>query len=322
MNNFYYSIILISLLINFITLYFISYLSNKLRLLDMAKNKIHLKDTPKFGFFIFLNLSFFLLIFSFYNDLNYEGIHITLFIFSFLILGYFDDRNNLSVIFRFLVSSILIIIFYLYYPGFLYVSQLFPYSLNLFLLVFFTLGFIHLINITDGLNGLVPSLFLYSCLYYLLKGYNEFNNLHQLLIVLSIFGMGVFFIPNLFGKCFLGNSGSYLVAIIVTILYSKLYSIGVVEYSDILLIFYIPLLDGIRVTLKRIINKKNPFEGDLTHLHHIIRNNKILILIYFLIIYLPSTINFWYDDFTIYLSILFFITYIIFYKFVIRKTTY
>ena len=320
MNNFYYSIVLISLLLNFITLYFISYLSNKLRILDIAKNKIHLKDTPKFGFFIFLNLSFFLLIFSFYNDLNYEGIHITLFIFSFLILGYFDDRNNLSVIFRFLVSSILIIIFYLYYPGFLYVSQLFPYSLNLFLLVFFTLGFIHLINITDGLNGLVPSLFLYSCLYYLLKGYNEFNDLHKLLIVLSIFGIGVFFIPNLFGKCFLGNSGSYLVAIIITILYSKLYSIGVVEYSDILLIFYIPLLDGIRVTFKRIINKKNPFEGDLTHLHHIIRNNKSLILIYFLIIYFPSTINFWYENFTIYLSLLSFITYIIFYKFVIRKT--
>ena len=320
MNIFHYFIALISVFLNLITLYFIDFLSIKLRLLDLAKNKIHLKDTPKFGFFIFLNLSFFLLIFSFYNDLNYEGIHITLFIFSFLILGYFDDRNNLSVIFRFSVSSILIIIFYLYYPGFLYVSQLFPYSLNLFLLVFFTLGFIHLINITDGLNGLVPSLFLYSCLYYLLKGYNEFNDLHQLLIVLSIFGISVFFIPNLFGKCFLGNSGSYLVAIIITILYSKLYSTGVVEYSDILLIFYIPLLDGIRVTFKRIINKKNPFEGDLTHLHHIIRNNKRLILIYFLIIYFPSTINFWYENFTIYLSILSFITYIIFYKFVIRET--
>ena len=84
--------------------------------------------------------------------------------------------------------------------------------------------------------GLVPSLFLYSCLYYLLKGYNEFNDLHKLLIALSIFGIGVFFIPNLFGV-FLGNSGSYLVAIIITILYSKLCSIGVVGIQTFCLYF-------------------------------------------------------------------------------------
>lgn len=318
MNNFDYSIIFISVFVNFITLYFIDFLSIKLRLLDLAKNKIHLRDTPKFGFFIFLNIFFFLLIFSFYNDLNYEGIYLAIFIFFFLILGFFDDRNDLTVISRFLSSSFLLIIFYSYNPGYLYVSQLFPHSLNLFLLVFFTLGFIHLINITDGLNGLVSSLFLYSCLYYLLKGYNEFNDQYQFLLILSIFGVGIFFIPNLFGKCFLGNSGSYLVAIIITIFYTKLYSLGVLEYSDILLIFYIPLLDGLRVTFKRIINKKNPFKGDLTHLHHMIRNNKKLIIIYFIIIYLPSAINFWYLNFTIYLSIIFFLIYIIFYKFVCK----
>ena len=53
------------------------------------------------------------------------------------------------------------------------------------------------------------------------------------------------------------NCGSYFISILISIFYMKLYSINLLEYSDILLIFYIPLIDGLRVTVTRVIEGKN-----------------------------------------------------------------
>lgn len=315
MSVFDYSLILIALITNIIILLNLDLITRKFNLIDSATNKIHKIDTSKFGFFLFLNINFFLFLFSFFDNFNYEGMYLSFFIFTFLILGFFDDINNLNVLLRFLVSFFLVFFFYLYNPTIFFISKNFPYYLNISLLIIFTLGFIHLVNITDGLNGLVPSLFIYSCIYYILKGYSDYSNLYQFLAILSLIGMLVYIIPNIQGKCFLGNAGSYLVAIIITILYCQLYIKNILEYSDILLIFIIPLLDGIRVTIKRIYLKKNPFKGDLSHLHHIVRPNKKNVLIYFSLIYLPSIVNFLFKDHTIYIGLISIIFYFIFYNF-------
>ena len=139
-----------------------------------------------------------------------------------------------------------------------------------------------IVNISDGINGLVPSLFLYSCIYYLLKGYPDLEVYFQILIIISVTSISIFIIPNFLGLCFLGNSGSYFVSILISLFYMELYSHEILEYSDILLIFYIPFIDGLRVTFKRIINKTNPFKGDLTHIHHLVRKDKIKTYLYFL----------------------------------------
>ena len=95
----------------------------------------------------------------------------------------------------------------------------------------------HLINITDGINGLILSLFIYTCCYYILKGYENYDAFYQIFLILNITTLLIFLIPNFFGKCFLGNTGSYLIAIIISILYLELYKISILEYSDILIIF-------------------------------------------------------------------------------------
>ena len=46
-------------LINLLVLINIQKISFKFNLIDYQKNKIHTKDTPKFGFFLFLNIIFF-----------------------------------------------------------------------------------------------------------------------------------------------------------------------------------------------------------------------------------------------------------------------
>ena len=294
----------------------IKFFAIRMNLIDHAKNKIHLTDTPKFGFFFSIVILINILIFFFFSNLEFNYLITSLYIFSFAYIGYLDDIYDLSVkkrfIFSFLISSIF---FYLNKDDY-YVSYSFNYYLNYFLLIFFTLGFIHLVNITDGINGLIPTLFLYSCIYYFFKGFSNLDIYFQVLMISSIFSILIFIIPNFLGICFLGNCGSYFISILISLFYMKLYSINLLEYSDILLIFYIPLIDGLRVTVTRVIEGKNPFKGDLSHLHHMVRNSKFLTLTYFILVLAPSLLNFSFYDFTIYISLIFLLIYFLFYFFI------
>ena len=297
---------------NIIILFKLDFFAKRLNLYDFSKNKFHNIDTPKFGFMIFSLIYFFSLILSF-QSLNLVSILLFFYLLFFLIIGYLDDVFNLNVFLRFLSSLLITICFYKINPLNFYISLSFVNFFNLFLLCFFTLGFIHLINITDGLNGLVPSLFLYSCIYYFFKGYNYFDQYTLNLILLSIISFIIFLLPNFLGKCFLGNSGSYSVAILSSFFYMKLYQKGVVEYSDILLIFLIPLLDGLRVTILRIYNKKNPFKGDYSHIHFLIKDNKIQIIFFYFLIFSPSILNFFSNDYSAVIGIMAIFLYIIFF---------
>ncbi len=312
----FYSIFFI---LNLILLFKIKWFAINLGLIDFAKNKSHSFDTPKFGFFISILIlsSIFFLIFIY--KIDYKYLFFTSYIGIFSFLGYLDDKFELSVKLRIFISLIFSILFFLYNPNEYFVSKSFNNIINLSLLIFFTLGFIHLINITDGMNGLIPSLFLYSCIYYLLKGYESLDIYFQILMTLSIISILVFIIPNFLGFCFLGNSGSYFVSIIISLFFMDLYSKSILEYSDILMIFYLPLIDGIRVTIKRLLNNKNPFKGDLSHLHHLIKSKKLFCYLFFLILYLPSSINFFFRDYTILIAIISFISYFTFLKFVKRS---
>lgn len=307
-------------IINLFILINIKKISFKFKLIDYQKNKIHSKDTPKFGFFLYSNLIFFLYLITFYYDLDNKFLVLSyLFLIkSILFLGFVDDRFHIDVKKRFYLSITILGVFYFINPSSIYVSLNFSYILNYILLIIFSLGFIHLVNITDGINGLVPSIFLYSCLYYLFKGYDFFDPFFQFFIILSCLGSLIFLLPNFFGICFLGNSGSYIAAIIISIFYTQLYVKQIVEYSDILLIFIIPLIDGLRVTISRILNHKNPFVGDFTHIHHIIRSNRLLILCYYLIVFLPSIFNFFFVNYTIYIGLIALFVYLFFYKYSVR----
>ena len=288
--------------------------ANRIGFIDYSQGKIHNKDTPKFGFFLFGSLIIFISLIYLFKKSNYVFFFNILFLICFFIVGYLDDKYEISVSKRLILSIFITLIFYYFNPNNYYVSNVFPLYLNIYFLCFFTLGFVHLTNITDGINGLVPLLFLYSLIYYLFKGYNSLNDFHLYLLLFSIIGITIYLIPNFIGFCFLGNIGSYLIAVILSMIYMELYIQGIVEYSDILLIFFIPLLDGLRVTINRLINKKNPFLGDFSHMHHAIRGNFIKSIAYFIIVFTPSIFNFFYKDFTIFIAAISFISYLITYK--------
>ncbi len=305
--------ILIFLLINIFSIIFIKKITNLLNLIDYAEGKIHKIDTPKFGLQAFITILIYALVILI-SDVRFNDLIIILYIFSFILIGYFDDVYKLSVSKRFIYAFLTTFLFFSINPLDFYVSNSFPFLLNFILLIFFTLGFIHLNNMTDGLNGLLSSIFFYSMFYYYLKIGIMIDPLILLLIKLSIASFLVFIIPNFLGICFLGNTGSYLVAIISSLVYMEVYKYGLLEYSDILLIFIVPLIDALRVTCTRLINKENPFKGDFSHMHHMIRNLKKLKLIYFIFIFCPSFVNYINNNYSTLIGAITIVVYFIFYN--------
>ena len=101
------------ILINLFTLYKLSFLAKSLKLIDKASGKIHEKDTPKFGFFLFAYIIISLILINFILGINYNLISLTLFYFSFFIIGYLDDRFVINVTTRFF--SVYICFYFLFY---------------------------------------------------------------------------------------------------------------------------------------------------------------------------------------------------------------
>ena len=101
---------------------------------------------------------------------------------------------------------------------------------------------------------------------------------------------------NYRNKTFLGDSGSLLLAFIISYFFIKLYNLNYVKFADeIVLYMLIPGLDLIRLFIFRIIKKKSPLRSDRNHLHHLLLNkfslNKTLVLILLLISF-PIFLNY------------------------------
>lgn len=310
MNHYLYLSLLV--IINLLLIYRLNFLAKLFGLIDYPENKIHPTATPMFGAFMFFSILSLVLLKNI-SALNIKEFSILIYIFCFYIIGFFDDKYNLSVTKRFYLAIIVTFIFFLVNKNDYYVSINFDSNINLILLVFISLGFLHLINMTDGINGLLISLYLYACTYFLLKGLYNYEFFFRDLLLSSFVCSLIYILPNFFGKCFLGNTGSYCIAITLSILYMELFKHNHLEYSDIILIFIIPFLDGIRVTFTRIMNKTNPFKGDYLHIHHMIRDNFKNKIIYFLIVFIPPSINFYNNDYSIIIGMLSIFMYLCFF---------
>ena len=101
---------------------------------------------------------------------------------------------------------------------------------------------------------------------------------------------------NYKNKAFLGDSGSLLIAFIISYVFIKLYNLGFIDHADKVVIYMIiPGLDLMRLFIIRILKKRNPLSPDKLHLHHILiskfSQNKSLGIILSLIS-LPIILNF------------------------------
>lgn len=289
---------ILSVIISIIAIFVISknceYLANKFGLVDRpSKNKIHKNNVALLGgAIIFLILLIFL--FINYKDLylnHYQLFYLT----SFFILGLIDDRINLNSNYKILIviifSSILIfldesfLIHKIYFEisnNEYYFGKLkIPVTLFCILLMFIA------INMSDGINCLLISFSIFALL---LINYLIFNVPLDILDFAIVLTLTILIYFNYKNIIFLGNSGAGLLsAYFIYKLINKNYFIQI-DVFEVISIFLIMGIDMVRLVILRLLRKKNPFERDLNHFHHLLLKKISLtntIIFYLVLSFIP-----------------------------------
>lgn len=208
-------------------------------------------------------------------------------------------------------------------------------------IIFFTFCILIIINgsnLIDGVNGNLnfTTIVQLSSLFFLSYHF-EYFELSELLVLLLI-AYVIFLIFNYpFGKIFMGDTGAYFIGFLVSILTINLYSSfnELPSWGAVLLLFYPATELLFSFIRKKIFENKNPMSPDIKHLHSIIyrflirkykkNRNYLVTLILFPFWLSPLIIIKIFDDlFFIILSITFLSTlyvlfYVFFYKILINK---
>ena len=282
--------LLIYLFLNFLVFFLISKLSYKLYLVDIpTKRKMHTVPTAYTGG---VALSIILIFAVFLFNYSNQKLDLILSIgFLIAIIGFVDDRYNLSVGSK-LSLQIIPIIFLIIFENFslnhIGDYNYFSLELNSISIPFSLLAILFLINsfnYIDGLNGTLSflSISVLIILFYLVPEKNIQLFLITLLIPMIFFlffNFSIFKLP----KLFLGDSGSLLIGFIIG--FTLIYLANNEIVAPILLAFSISFFvyEFLSINLIRILNKKKLFIAGKDHIHHVLyKKNKSLFLTNFLI---------------------------------------
>ncbi len=277
---------LIIIILNLIFLIFFKKLSKIYSLFDYPDNhrKIHKEPVSLMGGFIIF-LSFFLSIVYVYlfkdqkiiqeNLYVYSIQSVIIFLFvlsSIFVLGIFDDKfflhplkKLLSLIFLITIMCLndsTTLISYFKIPienltiPFSQLSLIFSVSCYVFLIIS--------LNMFDGIN-LQSFLFYFINFFFLLFD----NNYVMSLLFVILISLLVFSYFNFKNLVFLGDNGTYILALILGYLFVKIHNnTDIYNSIDILNFLFLPIIDSARVIFDRQIKNKAVFLPDNTHIHH------------------------------------------------------
>jgi len=324
-------IILTLIVFNIIIFFYFNKIEKKIKIYDYPDKirKFHKKSTPMLGgAIIFFSLTIIFIYEYFFNNndlaqLGFYKKNILLFFIFCLIIFFtylFDDIKGIKPNFK-LFLLLIFITLYLILDNSLILSNLkikflgkifFLHSFSIFFTLLCFLLFINAFNMFDGINLQCGS---YSLLIFIIFLFFIKNIFFLYFIIPLIF----FLILNYLDKCFLGNSGSALLAFIISVLCIKLHNINRFYADDIFLLMCIPGYELLRLAFVRLLEKKHPFYPDRNHIHHLISNiygDKAAFLIIFILILIINFINLFFESSSIlsillsiilYISILFYI---------------
>ena len=132
------------------------------------------------------------------------------------------------------------------------------------LLAITTVGIVNAVNMADGQNGLVPSMFVVWAVCLMLVGDPVVSQLALVLACLSF----IVLLFNLRGALFLGDCGSYGVTFLLGILTMLSHAQGRVSIETATVWFFIPVVDCLRLIGTRSFQGRSPMAPDTDHFHH------------------------------------------------------
>jgi len=277
-NNYEFIFILTSILVVILLSEKSKYIGYKIKLIDYP-NKIGIHKNPTSiigGIILYLFTSCFILLFQY--DLT-ALVWITL----FFLVGLIDDYTQLSYKKKiFLILSFTSI--FITYDDNLLINKIITefgtfnlqaekwYLLNFIITVLSIFVLINAINMMDGHNGICIYAFI---LYFFFIIFNNqlSQNLENFLFAIILI-LIILYIYNVNNHLFLGNSGNFILTGIISYYLIKINNTldSNLRSDQLFLILMFPGLDMTRLFIERLIKNKNPFKGDLNHLHHLLNN--------------------------------------------------
>lgn len=215
------------------------------------------------GMFIVFSLILFKTIFS----SNFEVILILCLV-SFFILGFFSDtKPNFKPLLRLFLQLLLIFIF-LFLTNLtidnttiFFIDKLI--TNNVFNIIFTAICIVVFLNGSNFIDGVNANLIGYNIIVlFFLNNYNNDYNLYFLLITFS-----TFYIFNIFGKCFLGDNGVYIISILISYLAIDIINSNELNPLIALNLLWYPAFENLFSIIRRQIYKTKIDKADKKHLH-------------------------------------------------------
>jgi len=248
---------------------------------NAGPQKIHSSKIPRIGgVAIYITLLLLLLATNLlhfdYQPILHENIRSLILIsLPAIIIGLAEDLfKDISIILRFLVSIIVgILAFYFYNvnipsSNLNIIDQYLSTSLFFLLTILFFAGSINAINLIDGVNGLAGSMSV-IILFTLCQLALEKNDIpsYHLTYYLSANVLGFLLINWFTGKIFLGDSGAYLLGVILAFATCIVLYNNNLSFFNILTLFCYPIWEITNSILRRLYNKQKIILADNRHLH-------------------------------------------------------
>lgn len=139
-----------------------------------------------------------------------------------------------------------------------------PVWLYLVLMALTAVGLVNAVNMADGQNGLVGSMFATWAFCLAVASSGTLAMAAGVLCALSL----VFLVFNLQGKMFLGDCGSYGITFALGIMVTLAHARGEIPLEAVIVWFFIPLVDCLRLMISRPLRGRSLFEGSRDHFHH------------------------------------------------------
>ena len=299
-------LLLFIFLFNLIIFFKFENLKNNFTIFDKPDGKLkkHKKPVSIIGGLIIL-LNLYLIIF-FLKILNLDNIifennfsYIILILGTlFFIVGFIDDLKNLSPNIKLILILSSVSLVAIFFPEIklevIKISFLeHNYSFKNFSFIFIILSFTLLanaINMFDGINLQLVCFALFIFLIFIFKGF-----LPIFFILISICFIFLGFL-NYHNKVFIGDGGCYLISVIFgcSFIYQYQNFDNFIVGDEVIKILLIQAIDMLRLFIFRLIKGKNPFKGDLNHLHHLVdkftKNKNLTVLITICLSVFPSII--------------------------------
>ncbi len=220
---------------------------------------------------------YFFIVFLYFNPYSTINFNVTILLIT--LLGLMSDKNIFPNPLVRLIIQILILFNFVYFDGLqisdvridFFNSFLSNNTFNIIFTVFCLAVLINGSNFLDGLNGLVSGYYLIVLLsiIYLINYDLDIVEIDFLKIV--FFTLIIFYIFNILGFVYLGDSGSYLIAFIIGIYLINLNEINYLlsPYYIISILWY-PAFENLFSLLRRALNKMNVSSADNMHLHQLL----------------------------------------------------